>query len=184
MRLTLKQIRNTIGAFVLTLCFLSCSSLPVTDRADPRFDFSQVSTFSPARYSTLAGPSGTESRLIQKNPFFVQQIQKIVTSILLEKGWKLSPENPNLAVTFRTEVSYVPNKSAAQPPIGPTAKLPPSRIYGQRNLVFEVVETSSHHVVWTGSAQRISPVFYESEGTAEKIIKQIFANFPENVSNP
>ena len=167
-------------AVVLVVCARACTKFEINVDRDPAFDVARQSTWDWVPIKLL-GP--IDQRL--PDPYLGKKLVRTVTSVLEAKGYRESPDNPDLWVNYRlltdthTDLDAVPAYG-----LGWWSNIHADwDTYERGSLVLDIIDVKTRALVWRGiaSARLLSHASYEkrSERT-EEVARKLLASFPNH----
>jgi hypothetical protein len=172
-----------ICAAICLLAAVAVSAQKVDIRQQEGADFSRYSTYAWAPHLDVEAdhPTADGSPLDLK-------IKKAADAELARKGYQRvgRDEEPDLLINyvgFGTDVTSIEGITKEVAPgvkwIG-DPRAHSMRSYRQGTLVFEVVDTETEEMVWSGWVNEMARTFEKLRAKAEKATRRVFTHFPEN----
>ena len=178
----MKTLFGAINLMVVVF-IVGCSSLSVHHDVDTTADFAAYKTF--CWVDSTDAPSGEDGEATgQQSPEF-DLIESLTNKLLMEKGLKLNPDNPDILVTSHSGnerkidvtgqgYSYGGEYTGWQDAgIGLYA-------YKEGTLIIDLVDARTKNLVWRGVAQgsMLSGTKREREKMITKSLKEMFEKYP------
>ena len=172
-----------VGAAVCLMVAANVSAQDVDVRAKEGVNFSKYATYAWAPHLDVEGdhPVADGSPLDQK-------IKSAADSELKRKGYERveQEQSPDLMINyvgFGTDMTSIEGITKEVAPgvkwIGdPQAHS--MRSYREGTLVFEVVDTATEEMVWSGWVTELARTFEKLRAKAEKATRRVFTHFPDN----
>ena len=168
------------------ICLMAAATVSAQDvdiRAKEGVSFSGYATYSWAPHLDVEG----DHPVADGSPLDVT-IKQAADSELKRKGYELVEQeaSPDLMINyvgFGTDMTSIEGITKEVAPgvkwIGdPQAHS--MRSYRQGTLVFEVVDTASDEMVWSGWVTELARTFEKLRAKAEKATRRVFTHFPDN----
>lgn len=167
------KMKTLIGALVLAVGLVGCSSTKVYVDYDRQADFASYKTFSWLRHD--------EPTVRDTNPFLDSRIKNAIEFYLTEAGLVEDPEDPDILVTYfgESEDQVVFNTTTYGMGYGPgwgwspywrsgfTYSTTTPHTYTEGTLVIDIWDARTKKVIWRGSATSVL------KGDPQKITKQV-----------
>ena len=171
-----------VGVAICLVAAVGAWAQDVDIRAKDGVDFSKYSTYAWAPHLDVEG----DHPVADGSPLDLK-IKKSADSELKRKGYERVEQDasPDLMINyvgFGTDVTSVEGVTKQVAPgvkwIGdPNAHS--MRSYREGTLVFEVVDTATEEMVWSGWVTELARTFEKLRAKAEKATRRVFTHFPQ-----
>lgn len=171
-----------VGAAICLMVAVNVPAQDVDIRAKDGVNFSGFSTYSWAPHLDVEG----DHPVADGSPLDLK-IKKAADAELKRKGYTRveREESPDLMINyvgFGTDMTSIEGVTKELAPgvkwIGdPTAHS--MRSYREGTLVFEVVDTATEEMVWSGWVTELARNFEKLRAKAEKATRKVFTHFPQ-----
>ena len=170
---------------ILGLCFLVAASLsaaePVDIRAKEGVDFSQYETYAWTSHEYLA----KDSPLREGGPLDTR-IRGAADKLLRGRGYSAvgREDSPDLMINYvgmsndYFEAEGISKELASGVKWIGDPNAHSMRSYREGTLVFEVVDTATEEMVWSGWVTELAPTIDKLRAKAEKATRKVFKHFP------
>ncbi len=179
---------GVLFAGLTVMALAGCSSLRTHYDYDREADFTRLETFGWAEPSTSRGSDG--SNAMHDNDLVERRIRRSVEAQLTARGFVKSDSTPDFRVASHCKVderlevrdwSYAYGIHGGRYGYGVPIRDTEIREYDEGTLVLDVIEESTGHLIWRGTATRVldkSPTPEESEAAIDEAVKAMLENFP------
>ena len=165
---------------LLTIFFIGCSVTTITSNCDESADFSSYQTFAYQTYEESSNPAHPE----YNNPTNREIIQQAITNELLNMGYVVAEENPDLLVAFDMIITEM-----VDPRVDSAVIYKPwvdtkvdSFSYTEGLLVVRLIDREAGNMVWQGSLSGILNRKPEKFGhKINRYIGKLFAALAEHM---
>lgn len=185
----MKKIINLFLFTLLTVSFISCSSISISHDYDPATDFS--------KYKTYAwGGQEDPNDALAKNPLIRERIYKAIDTVMQGKGYQKTKDNPDMLVfphagtKDKTQVTnyggYGGYGGWGRGPYGYGGYGYGGGIdvsyYTEASIFLDIVDAAGKQLIWrgvgTGALKDDKPTPEESQKRALEVVSKILKNFP------
>lgn len=179
------RIRAWLAVIVAICATAGCSSLRTHYDYDREADFSSLDSFG---FVERDG-SGADSTPYD-NDLVERRIRRAVEEHLVERGFTKSESAPDFRVASHCKVderleirdwSYAYGMRGGRYGYGVPVRDTEIREYEEGTLILDVIEESTGHLIWRGSATRIladNPTPEQSEAAIKEAVDALLADFP------
>ena len=168
-------LRVILPPLLSLLC--GCSSVTFTSVATQAYHHQQLKSFA------FAPQFQQRSRLVQRNPLFMDQLKRVATNELSNVGFIPSHtlSDADFLLVIDTTVTTMPGiltpeeiryKRGTYGSSIPEAN-PRLRSLQERIFSLEVYERASSTLLWCGTVEHLLPEFYESEPALRQVLHEL-----------
>lgn len=173
----------SIAVIAIVVFVAGCSSMSVHHDVDKSADFSVYKTF---RFTDSAGvDTGADADQTDSKDSPMGHAESTTRELLVEKGLKFDPDNPDLLVTFHSgEENKIDVDGFGYSYSGEYSGWQDAGIgiypYKEGTLVVDLVDARTKNLVWRGSAQGV--MYTGTKGQRNKLItkalNEMFEKYP------
>ena len=173
--------RFAVTAVILLLAGVAFAAEPVDIRAKDGVDFSKYETYAWTSHEYLV-----EGNPLREGAPLDRQIRGAADKLIKSKGFTRveREESPDLMINYVGMGSDHLETEGITQEIAPGVKwigdvnAHSMRSYREGSLVFEVIDTKTEEMIWSGWVTELAPTIEKLQAKAEKATRKVFKHFP------